>query len=252
MNKAIIIDDELHCIETLIEKIKIYCPSIEVINSFTKPQLAIDYLATEKPDIVFLDIEMPAINGFSLLEKLKDITFKIVFTTAYDQYAIKAIKFSAFDYLLKPIDKDDLILVADRIQVNTKKSSIESQIDVLLQQIKNTNTEQMKISIHTSEGIIFPLLRDIIRIESSSNYSIFYFENGKKSIVTKTLKEFEEILTKHDFFRIHNSHLINLSKIKEYHKVDGGTVELENGERIEVSRRRKDEFIQILQEKFAI
>jgi two-component system, LytTR family, response regulator len=251
MNKAIIIDDELHCIETLIEKIKVYCPSIEIINTFTKPQLAIDYLATERPDIVFLDIEMPVINGFSLLERLKNIKFKVVFTTAYDQYAIKAIKFSAFDYLLKPIDKDDLIIVADRLQVVPPKSAIESQIDVLLQQIKNTNSEHMKISIYTTDGIIFPLLRDIIRIESSSNYSIFYFESGKKCIVTKTLKEFEEILVKHDFMRIHNSHLINLTKIKSYQKGDGGTVELENGDKIEVSRRRKDEFIQLLNEKFA-
>jgi two-component system, LytTR family, response regulator len=250
MTKAIIIDDELHCIETLKEKIKIYCPTIEVIDSFVKPQSALDYLMTESPDIIFLDIEMPVINGFTLLEKLKDINFRIVFTTAYDQYAIKAIKFSAFDYLLKPIDKDDLMLVADRINLVTKKSTVESQIGVLLQQIKNTNNDQLKISIHTSEGIVFPLLHDIIRIESSSNYSVFYFNDGSKKMVSKTLKDFEEILCHHDFFRIHNSHLINLSRVKTFHKTDGGLVEMYNGDKVEVSRRRKDEFINALESKF--
>ncbi|MFM2393717.1 MAG: hypothetical protein RLZZ546_1699 [Bacteroidota bacterium] len=246
MIKAIIIDDETHCIETLAEKIKIYCPSIEIIERFDKPQEALEYLNSHKPDVVFMDIEMPILNGFMLLEKIKQIEFKIIFTTAYDQYAIKAIRFSAFDYLLKPIDKDELILVAERLKSHTGTSPIKDQIEVLMQQLKNTNSHQLKISIPTSEGILFPYVKDIVRIESSSNYSIFYLTNNKKVMVSRTLKEFEDMLSQYDFFRIHNSHLINLKKIVKVLKGEINQVELDSGDLIEISRRRKDEFLKVL------
>lgn len=251
MTKAIIIDDETHCIETLTEKIKLYCPYIEIVHSFNKPQLALDYLDNEEhPDVIFLDIEMPVINGFSLIERVKKLDFKIVFTTAYDQYAIKAIKFSAFDYLLKPISKDDLILVADRLNKENNQPNFDNQLNVLLQQINQSQNDQIKITIRTSEGMIFPYVKNIIRVESSSNYSTIFFEGGKKLLVSKTLKEFEELLTPYNFLRIHNSHLINVNKIAKYHKADGGTIELENGDMVEISRRRKDELIDILAAKY--
>lgn len=246
MNKAIIIDDELHCIETLTEKIKLYCPAIEIVATFSLPHLAVEYLETNSLDIVFLDIEMPKINGFLLLEQLKVINFKVIFTTAYDQYAIKAIKFSAFDYLLKPIDKDDLVLVAERMQSTKPHQQIDEQINVLLQQIKNTNQEQLKIGIPTSDGVIFPYIRDIVRVESSSNYSTLYFTSGKKVLISRTLKDFEEMLTSHHFYRVHNSHLINMKLISRVNKTDGGFVEFENGDKVEISRRRKEEFLNLL------
>lgn len=246
MIKAIIIDDESHCIQTLQEKIKIYCPSIEVQASFTKPQKAIEYLEENSPDLVFLDIEMPIINGFSLLEKIKEINFKIVFTTAYDQFGIKAIKFSAFDYLLKPIDKDELIAMADKLNSQHKNYSNDEQLKVLLQQLQNTNTDQIKISVPTFDGIFFPFVKDIVRVESSNNYSTLYFTNGKKLIVSKTLKDFEDLLVSYNFFRVHNSHLINIKMIKKYNKADGGSIELENGDVIEISRRRKDDFLKLI------
>ena len=167
--------------------------------------MALDYLDNEEhPDVIFLDIEMPVINGFSLIERVKKLDFKIVFTTAYDQYAIKAIKFSAFDYLLKPISKDDLILVADRLNKENNQPNFENQLNVLLQQINQSQNDQIKITIRTSEGMIFPYVKNIIRVESSSNYSTIFFEGGKKLLVSKTLKEFEELLTPYNFLRIHN------------------------------------------------
>jgi two-component system, LytTR family, response regulator len=249
MTSAIIIDDEIHCIETLIEKIKFYCPSIDVIQTFSKPQLALEYLDKESPDVIFLDIEMPVINGFTLIEKIKKIESKIVFTTAYDQYAIKAIKFSAFDYLLKPISKDDLVALADRMNIVDNNANVEGQLKVLMQQI-SPNQGDIKITIRTSDGMIFPHVKSIIRVESSSNYSTIFFDGGKKIMVSKTLKEFDELLTPYDFLRIHNSHLINMSKIVRYHKADGGSMELDNGDQVEISRRRKDELITALEVKY--
>ncbi len=246
MIKAIIIDDENHCIQTLQEKIKIYCPAIEVQANFNKPQKAIEYLEANTPDVVFLDIEMPIINGFSLLEKLKEINFKIVFTTAYDQFGIKAIKFSAFDYLLKPVDKEELIAMAEKLQLKHKNFSIDEQLKVLLQQLQNTNLELLKISVPTFDGIFFPFVKDIVRVESSNNYSTLFFTNGKKLIVSKTLKEFEDLLVNYNFFRVHNSHLINIKMISKYNKADGGSIELDNGDTIEISRRRKDDFLKLI------
>ena len=246
MIKAVIIDDESHCIQTLQEKMKIYCPAINVQASFIRPGNAIEYLEANIPEVVFLDIEMPGINGFALLERLKEINFKIIFTTAYDQFAIKAIKFSAFDYLLKPIDKDDLIAVAEKLTRPQKKVDSDEQLLVLLQQLQNTHKDHLKISVPTSDGIIFPYVKDIIRVESSNNYSTLYFTNGKKLMVSKTLKDFEDMLVQHNFFRVHNSHLINISKIYKYNKLDGGVVVLENGDSIEVSRRRKEDFLKLI------
>ena len=246
MIKGIIIDDEIHCIQTLEEKLKIYCPSVLIMGSFTKPAAAALYLETNSPDVVFLDIEMPGLNGFALLERIKEINFKIVFTTAYDQFALKAIKFSAFDYLLKPIDKDDLIAVSEKLLQQNKKSQSDEQLKVLLQQLQHTGIDQVKISVPTLNGIDFPYVKDIIRVESSSNYSTLFFTDGKKLMVSKTLKDFEEMLGAFHFFRVHNSHLINTRKIKKFNRNEGGFVILENGDRIEISRRRKEDFIKAL------
>ncbi len=246
MLHAIIIDDEMHCIQTLHEKIKIYCPDIEVQNSFNKPTEALAYLQMHTPDVVFMDIEMPGMTGFALLEKLGVVQFKLVFTTAFDQFAVKAIKFSAFDYLLKPIDKNELIELSQKLAETKKTSEGNEQLQVLMQQLQNPQTDQVKISIPSANGIIFPYVKDIIRVESSSNYSMLFFADGKKITVSKTLKEFEDMLVQHHFYRVHNSHLINLKKITRYDKTDGGVIEMENGEIVEISRRRKDEFLKMI------
>lgn len=243
MIQSIIIDDELHCVETLTEKIKMYCPVIEVVQTFTKPLDAIQYLTNNSVDVVFLDIEMPVLNGFSMLEKLNKINFQLVFTTAYDQYAIKAIKFSAFDYLLKPVSKEDLLAMAQRLaSEKVPEKTMDEQFSVLMQHLGQGATDQMKISIPTNEGIIFTYVRDLIRVESESNYSYIHFSNRKPILVSKTLKEFEDLLTPYKFFRIHNSHLINTRLIAKYIKSDGGSVIMENGDRIEISRRKKESF----------
>jgi two-component system LytT family response regulator len=241
MIQAIIIDDELHCIETLTEKIKMYCPFIEVIKTFTKPAEALGFLPNNPVDVVFLDIEMPVLNGFSMLEKLNKINFQLVFTTAYDQYAIKAIKFSAFDYLLKPVSKEDLLALANRLTVNKiPEKTIDEQFSVLMQHLGYGATDKMKISIPTNEGVIFTYVKDLIRVESDSNYSHIHFANRKSILVSRTLKEFEELLTPYKFFRVHNSHLVNTRLISRYIKADGGTIIMENGDRIEISRRKKE------------
>lgn len=243
--KTILIDDELPSLQNLEQKLNEFCPDIEVIAVEQKPEEAVRLIELYRPDVIFLDIEMPRINGFKLLEEIKEIDFDIVFTTAYNHYAIDAIRISAFDYLVKPIAVRDLQSCVDRL-IRSQHKQTPEKLDVLRQSLSDSRSQNDKITIVTNEGVDFYEISQILRIESSSNYSKIYFRDGKSILVTKLLKDFEEILTPYRFYRIHNSHLINLSYIKKYLRGDGGQVIMQNDEIIDVARRKKEEFLKLI------
>ncbi len=245
MLNAIIIDDELNGRIALKQKLHDYCPEVNVVAEADNGNEGIKTIRIHQPQLVFLDIEMPEMDGFEMLIQLSDKKFHTVFTTAYDQYAIKAIKYAAFDYLLKPVDIDELRLTIDRIkQQVTPKHTVE-KLETLEQNLL-TKPFLNKIAIPTLEGLLFFDINQIIRLEAQSNYTNIYFESHPKLMASRTLKEFEEILPTDIFFRLHNSHIINMQFMKRYLKGDGGRVELKNGDYIMISRRKKEEFLKFI------
>jgi two-component system LytT family response regulator len=237
---TVILDDEPNCCKTLALLLKEYCKEVSSINTFYHPQKALSYLKTEPVDLLFLDIDMPGMNGFDLLDKLLPVSYPIVFTTAYDQYAIKAIKYSAFDYLLKPIDEEELVQVIDRIKQQKSLPSLkQTELLFSLYQNKILQTPE-RIALPTTEGFEFITTSEILRCESVSNYTRIFFNNPVTSLlVCRTLKEIEQMLGTESFLRVHNSHLIKKSFVKKYIKADGGYLLMNDGSQIPVARRRK-------------
>ena len=245
MITAIIIDDEKKCISLLQKTIEKQFSDISIVATAANADDGIKLIQQHEPDLIFLDIEMPNKNGFDMLAAFDEINFDVIFTTAYNQYAIKAIKFSALDYLLKPIDADDLKLAISRFK-QKQRSSQKSQINLLFDNLKNLNHAYSKISVSTNEGVIFLNTADIIYCEATGNYTQFYLRNNEKLLSSRTLKDFEELLAGNNFFRVHHSYLINLNEIKRYIKGDGGSVIMSNTDEVLVSRRKKDEFMKKL------
>lgn len=244
--KAIIIDDESKARENLKFIISDnFGNKVSVKDTSGTVDEGLSSIAKHQPDIVFLDILMKGETGFDLLEKVKDPTFDVIFTTAYDEYAIKALKLNAIDYLLKPIDIEELELAIQKVE--DRKASKDIPSSDLVEVIKNLNTNKSlnKIAIPTTEGLLFVSINDIIRCESDENYTLFYLSNGTKKLVSKTIKFYEEILTTYNFFRTHRSHLVNLSYIKEYIRGDGGYLLLKDGSEVQVSRRKREEFLKL-------
>jgi two-component system LytT family response regulator len=245
MISAILIDDEAKGRLALREKLSAYCPQIIILAEATNGQEALMLIQHHKPQLVFLDIEMPRMNGFEMLNELPEKNFHLIFTTAYDQYAIKAIKYAAFDYLLKPIDIEELRTAVAKIDAK-ENTQTKKQVELLSQNMQQPKKQLSKLAIPTLEGLLFYDISDIIHLEANSNYTYIYLANKTKITASKTLKEFEELLPEDIFFRTHHSHLINLNYIKRYIKGDGGQIELQNGSYIDVSRRKKDEFLKAI------
>lgn len=246
MIKAIIVDDELGARESLSKMIEKNCKQIEVVAKADSMLSAFEAITNKEPDLVFLDIEMPNGNAFDLLEKFKNINFNIIFTTAYDHYAIKAIKFSAIDYILKPIDPEELITAVKRFENQRgQKESLDKQFKTLLSNVKPEN-KLKKVGIPDGDGLIFINLSDIIRCDSDGNYTFFILTSGKKIIASRTLGEYEQMFADDNFFRIHRSHLINLEHVKKYIKGEGGYVVMTDNSQVEVSRRNKTDFLEKL------
>ena len=245
MLTAIVIDDEVNGRIALKQKLKDYCPTVNVVAEAENGQEGLEMIQRLQPQLVFLDIEMPGMDGFEMLINIPDKKFHLVFTTAYDQYAIKAIKYAAFDYLLKPIDIDELKETVERLEIAPIPDITGKKLETLEQNLL-TKPFLNKIAIPTQEGLLFFDINHIIRLEAQSNYTMIYFDDQPKMMASRTLKEFEEILPVDTFFRIHNSHIINLLFIKKYIRGDGGQVEMKNGDHILVSRRKKDEFLKII------
>ncbi len=244
--KAILIDDELNSLQNLRQKIDEFCPDVQVIAMAQKPEEAMLLIKHHKPDVIFLDIEMPKMSGFRMLDELGECDFEIIFTTAYNHYAIDAIRISAFDYLMKPIAIDELQVAADRLSKLRSASQTKEKIDILKSSMSEKKSQEDKIAIPTSEGLEFIPIKNILHIESSSNYCKIFFTESKSLLVTKLLKDFEDMLQPYHFYRIHNSHLINLNYIQKYVKANGGQVMMKDGTLLDVARRKKEEFLKMI------
>lgn len=246
MIKAIIVDDELGARESLSKMLEKNCSNVQIVAKADSMLSAYEAIINLHPDLVFLDIEMPNGNAFDLLEKIKEIDFDIIFTTAYDHYAIKAIKFSAIDYILKPIDPEELLQAVKRYEEKSgQKNMLDKKFKTLLNNLKPEN-KLKKVGIPDGDGLIFINLADIIRCDSDGNYTFFILTSGKKIVASRTLGEYEQLFADDNFFRIHRSHLINLQHVKKYLKGEGGYVIMSDNSQVEVSRRNKNDFLQKL------
>jgi len=245
MIKVVLLDDELHCTELLDIILKNLDIKVEVIAKFNNPEYAIEFIKLNKFDILFLDIEMPSMNGFEVLSTLPQINFDVIFTTAYNQYAVKAFKFSAINYLLKPIDETELANCLQQWETKTQKKLPRNQLAFLLEIIQNTHNNSNKLALPTAYGLEFIEVKEIIRCQADSNYTNVYLSNGDSYLICRTLKEVENILQHHHFLRIHQSHLINPKHMKKYLRNDGGYIVMDDGEKISVSKNNKDKIIEI-------
>jgi two-component system LytT family response regulator len=242
MLRAIIVDDEPDAISTLRSFIKSYCPQVELVEEAFGVSDAYRKIMAQEPDLVFLDIQMEDGTGFDLLEKIRNPEFGVISCTAFDEFAIKAFKYSAIDYLLKPIDPDELIEAVSKMKKNDGEN--KQKIENLMEHHRENQFDRLTLS--SSEGLTFVKLEKIMRLESDSNYTHFFLTTGEKITVPKSLKEYEIILPTDRFFRTHQSHIVNLSYVKKYMKEDGGYVLMEDGSEVLVARRRKEEFISVL------
>ncbi|GJM36107.1 MAG: DNA-binding response regulator [Saprospiraceae bacterium] len=244
MIKAVLVDDERHSVETLAWKLNQFCPKVEVVTQFTDSMEACEYLSKNPPELLFLDIEMPRLNGFELLEKLGTVPFDVIFTTAYDEFGIRAIKFSALDYLLKPVQKDELIEAVEKYTKKNTHHLSSSQLEVLFSNIKEeANGRPGKIALATKESIEFVFPEEIIVCVSDSNYTMVHLQEGRKKLISRTLKDFESLLNGFSFFRVHHSYLANLNHIHEFIRADGGYLIMTNGMKLPVARTRREELL---------
>jgi len=238
--RSIIIDDEPNNIENLQILLNKYCPEINILATAINADSGIEAIRTYQPDLVFLDIQMPGKSGFDLLKAFTSINFEIIFITAYDQYGIQAIKFSALDYLLKPVNINELKLAVEKARLKIIAKQKDYNIANLLEYTKAGNKEIPKIALPTLQEIMYVRVDNIIRCEASNNYTLFYLQNGEKVLVCKTLKEFAELLTPHNFIRTHQSHLVNLLFVKSFLREDGGALFLNDQTKVPISRQNRD------------
>ncbi len=250
MIKAILIDDDANLRIGLKSMLSRYAPQIEVVGEGESVSSGIDIIESTSSDVLFLDIQMGDGTGFDILEKLIQrngkIDQQIVFITAFEQYAIKAFRFSALDYLLKPVDPEDLKQVTDKIVQAVIKNSSNENVGILLENIRKKTDEFKRIVLSNSDGTHVFEVTDIIRCESEDNYTKFYIKNHKPVLISKTLKEYEELLSPHGFERVHQSHLINMAYVKAFNKTDGLFVEMNDLSKVPVSVRKKDKFKDLL------
>ena len=245
MIKCILIDDEMNALEMMEWLLKTYCPEVEICAMCLSAEQGIEAINQHRPDAVFLDIEMPKMNGFDMLERFDKLFFDVVFCTAYDQFAIKAFRYSALNYLLKPVDPEDLKSTILRI-AEKKTLPTREQFDLLLQNLhKMGKTTPQRIALTTNDGLIFVPTADIIYCEAESNYTAVALSGGKKVLVSKVLKEIDEALSVNDFCRVHNSFLININRIKKFVRGEGGYLIMDDDAVIAISRSRKQEFMEL-------
>jgi two-component system, LytTR family, response regulator len=248
MMKAIIIDDEINGVELLQQLIEENCPDVYIVASETSPQKGIALIEKHKPDVVFLDIEMPNMSGFELLEQLKHLSFHVIFTTAYDNYALKAFKYNTVDYLLKPIIISELIAAINKLDTKAKNNSNNISINQLLESIR-VSQNQGKLAVNSQNEIVYVDTEKIMRLESDSNYTNVILIDGKKITSSKTLKDYENTLNPDNFFRAHKAFIVNLNHIEKYIKTEGGCIVMKDNVQIPVSREKRQALLTILEAK---
>ena len=249
MITAVVIDDDDNLRKGMKTLLSRYSPAINIIGEADSLETGVELLLQEQPQVVFLDIHLGDGTGFDLLEEVNrkgKLNSQIVFITAHEQYAIKAFRFSALDFLLKPVDPEELEKVIGKLKSVLDKNDSVAHIDLLLENIRKKVDNFKRIALSTSDGIHLFEISDIIRCESEDNYTKFYIKNNKPILISKTLKEYEDLLTEHGFERIHQSHLINLSYLKSYIKKDGGYVMMADNSHLPISQRKKDRMQEIL------
>ncbi|MBI3233167.1 MAG: response regulator transcription factor [Bacteroidetes bacterium] len=248
MNKirTVIVDDDqanLTLMKILLEN---NCPELDVIEYCITPQEAIEAITNYRPELVFIDVEMPGLNGFELLEQLGKQEFDVIFVTAHDEYSLKAFKYSAIDYLIKPAKVDDIKKAVERVLEKRTSNITLVQLRELTRQIRYQMYEKPRLALNTHERVFFVNIEDIIRCEASGVYTVFHMNDGKKHMISKNIQKFEEALTQYAFYRAHRSHIINMTYVKEYVKEGEGYLLMSDGAKVEVSRYRKDEVLKKL------
>ncbi|WP_276479767.1 LytR/AlgR family response regulator transcription factor [Paraflavitalea pollutisoli] len=243
MIKVVLIDDEPNNINTLQQLLLRFCPQVQIVGTAESAITGEEVIRSTMPDLVFLDIEMPYGNAFDLLNTLSPVGFEIVFVTAFDSYAINAIKYAALDYLLKPINIKELQRAVIKAVERLENKHIHKQIETLLFNLQSQKNSYQRLALPTLDGLVFINTDDCIRMEAKSNYTTIFLKSSAPLIVSKTLKEFEDILSADEFSRIHHSHIINHLFVRKYHRGRGGYIEMEDGTMIEVSIRKRDEFL---------
>jgi two-component system LytT family response regulator len=246
MIHAIIVDDETRSCDVLSKMLKLYCPDIRVKGTAHNIETAKELIKTEKPQLVFLDIELPDGNSFLLLDQLEEIDFKIIFITAFSDFAIKAFKCSALDYLLKPLNIDELVAAVDKYKQFAGNTDNQLQLAQLKENISPRTDKLKTIGLSTLTEIRFVNIEDIIRLEASNNYTCFHMTNGEKITVSHTIKYYEELLQDNHFMRVHQSHIINLGKVNKYQKGKGGSIVMANGDTVHIAAQKKDPLLKAL------
>jgi two-component system LytT family response regulator len=246
MIRAIIIDDEYRSLKLLSNLLTEYCPDVELTGTATSVDDAYKLIQKNATDVIFLDIEMQRESGFDLLTRLKEIPFDIIFTTAFEHYALKAIKFCALDYLLKPIDVEELKQAVAKVEINQRQEKLNKRFESFIHNMNNSKPEHFQIALPSSEGLNIIQIQEIIYLRSDRQYTIFQIKSGEKIVTSKNLGEYEDLLLEYNFFRVHNSAIINLNEVKKYIRGDGGAVLMSNGEQIDVAKRKKEQFLKLL------
>ena len=245
MIRTVVIEDEEHSRNMLMEMLRDHCRQLNVVGNADSVKTGLTAIAEQRPELVFLDIELQSETSFEILEKLPEINFELVFTTAFDHYALKAIKFCAIDYLLKPIDLNELRIAVAKAEKRLNREYLNKNLEVLVNNLKSGSQNNHRIALSTLEGLLFVNVRDIIYCESSGPYTKFIFKHADKIMTSKHLKEYEDLLNGYDFFRIHKSYLVNLQEIKKYIRGEGGNLIMSDGATLNVSKQRKESFLRI-------
>jgi two-component system LytT family response regulator len=241
--KSIIVEDEVASRETLSNYLLKYCPDVEVVAEAGSVKEGLEVIKKHKPDIVFLDVEMPYGNGFDLLDEVEDINFATVFVTAFSDYAIKALNLSASYYILKPVDIDELVAAVEKIKEEKKNNNHSFNSKILAENLHELNKQEHKIVLPLLNGFEVIRVKDVIRIQANDNFSDFHLTDGSKKVICRTLKHYEELLTDFDFLRVHKSHLVNLQYVQRYIKGKGGQLIMTDKSEVEVSQTRKKDLL---------
>lgn len=246
MIRTVLVDDEIDSNEVLQTLLESACSEVRIVGKADGVEMAVQVIRATKPDLVFLDIEMTQGNAFDLLNQLQPIAFRVIFVTAFDSYAIRAFKYSAVDYLLKPVDIDDLTKAVDRVTTQLQATNVKEQVQIMMEKLGSIQLSQQKIALPTLTGMTFVTINDIVRLEAKGGYTMVFLSDKKQIMVARNIKDYEGLLPELFFYRVHKSHIINLQKIQKYQKGRGGHIIMEDGSSIEVSSRRREEFFQRL------